>query len=110
MLNAKTCVYVAIGLIVTAAVVLGGRQLGWWLLPDVRVGAGRAYVILGDIPVQHRGRVKPLNSLALEEIQRISGCPAIQLPGPEGKSTVTWEPVATILDWSARPEFWDEQE
>ena len=99
-----------LGLVIASAAVLAGRRLGWRLTPDVRVGSGRAYAILGDIPVKHRDRIKPLHSLAITQIQRIYGRPAIKLAGPDGKSTTTWEPVAAILDWSVRPEFWDNQD
>jgi hypothetical protein len=99
-----------LGLVIASAAALAGRRLGWWLRPDVKVGSGRAYAILGDIPVKHRDRIKPLHSLAITEIQRIYGRPAIKLTGPDGKSTMTWEPVAALLDWSVRPEFWDNQD
>ena len=75
-----------------------------------RVGSGHAYDILGDLPVMHRGRVKPLNSMAIEVVKLIYGRSTIELLGPDGKTTSTWEPVASLLDWSARPEFWDNQD
>ena len=73
------------------------------------VGSGHAYDILGDLPVMHRGRVKPLSTMAIEEVKRIHGRSTIELLGPDGKTTSSWEPVAALLDWSARPEFWDDQ-
>ncbi|WP_168189293.1 cytochrome c biogenesis protein CcsA [Paludisphaera borealis] len=54
--------------------------------------------------------MKPLNSMAAEEVERIYGRSAIKLLGPDGKATASWEPVAAVLDWSARPEFWDDQD
>ncbi len=67
-------------------------------LASARIGSGRAYAVLGDLPVMHRGRVKPLNSLAVEEVERIHGRPTINLHGPDGKTTASWEPVAALLD------------
>ncbi|HEX3447509.1 MAG TPA: ABC transporter permease, partial [Isosphaeraceae bacterium] len=75
-----------------------------------RDGSGHAYDILGDLPVMHRGRVKPLNSMAIEVVKLIYGRSTIELLGRDGKTTSTWEPVAALLDWSARPEFWDNQD
>ncbi|MDR3622718.1 MAG: cytochrome c biogenesis protein CcsA [Paludisphaera borealis] len=54
--------------------------------------------------------MKPLNSMAAEEVERIYGRSTIKLLGPDGKTTASWEPVAAVLDWSARPEFWDDQD
>jgi Cytochrome C assembly protein len=89
---------------------LSSLRDGFGLAHDVRVGSGRAYAILGDLPVEHQGRVKPLSSMAVEEIERIHGRSPIRLIGPGGNPTANWEPVAALLDWSARPEFWDDQD
>ena len=77
---------------------------------DRIIGDGRAYAKLGALPVKHRGRVKPLEGMAAEEVKLIHGRPSITLFAPDGETTSTWEPVAAVLDWSARPEYWDEQD
>ena len=90
--------------------VLASLYVGFAQAHDVRHGSGHAYAILGDLPVKHRDRVKPLSSVAIEEIKLIHGRSTIKLRGPRGKTTSSWEPVAALLDWSARPEFWDNQD
>jgi ABC-type transport system involved in cytochrome c biogenesis permease subunit len=109
------------------------------------LGKGPAYEMVGKIAVMHEGRVKPLDTLAREEIKQIYGResaiklfkPAMRLDGktrtldslsdaevqklgPKGSLDVrdleifnelveTWGPVGAFLNWSARPEYWDEQ-
>lgn len=85
--------------------------MAWAATPAIsRVGSGRAYNILGDLPVKHRDRVKPLDSMAIEEVKIIYGRDSIALLGHDGKAETSWNPVAALVDWSARPEFWDEQD
>ncbi len=98
--------WIGIGSTLTLAAVLAGIGEG----AGRRVGSGRAYAILGELLVQHQGRVKPLESMALEEIRQIHGRSTITLLDPDGRASSTWEPVAAVLDWSARPEFWDNQD
>jgi ABC-type transport system involved in cytochrome c biogenesis permease subunit len=98
-----------IDLAIAAALVLAIARVGSAHAQEVRLGTGRTYAILGDLPVKHRGRVKPLNSVSIAEVKLIHGGSAIKLKGPDGKTTLCWEPVAALLDWSARPEFWDDQ-
>jgi ABC-type transport system involved in cytochrome c biogenesis permease subunit len=97
-------------LAIVSAAVLASPRVGSGHDYDVRVGSGHAYAILGDLPVKHRDRVKPLTSMAIEEVKLIYGRSTIKLLGPDGKTTSSWEPVAALLDWSARPEFWDNQD
>lgn len=99
-----------LGLLLASAAVLVGFRSAWWPTPDIKVGSGRAYAILGGLPVKHRDRIKPLQSLAVAEVGRIHGSPSIQLLDPGGHAAKSWEPVAAFLDWSARPEFWDDQD
>jgi ABC-type transport system involved in cytochrome c biogenesis permease subunit len=76
------------------------------------LGNGPAYVAAGKIPVLHEGRRKPLDTLAREEVRQIFGREQIRLYAlRDGKivEVARWSPVAAILDWSARPEFWDDQ-
>lgn len=77
---------------------------------EIVVGSGRAYAILGSLPVKHLGRTKPFNSLATEEIKLIHGSSTIKLVDTGSRAASRWEPVAALLDWSARPEFWDVQD
>lgn len=79
--------------------------------PPREYGAGAAYDALGRLAVLHSGRVKPLDTLAREEIKQIFGRETIRLIDPtrDNKTVATWTAVAALFDWSVRPEFWDEQ-
>jgi ABC-type transport system involved in cytochrome c biogenesis permease subunit len=48
--------------------------------------------------------------MAFEEVKLIHGGSPLRLIDPDGKAVSSWEAVAALLDWSARPEFWDEQD
>ncbi len=89
-------------------------------------GSGPAYELLGKVPVMHEGRVKPLDTVAREEVKQIHGKETIKLhdpaeeidkilePAGNGKAAVerpvqSWGPVGAFLDWIVVPEFWDEQ-
>ena len=72
-------------------------------------GIGPAYKILGELPMMHEGRVKPIDTVAREEVKQIYTRETIKLPGKGGKPGSTWTPVAAFLDWSVRPKFWDAQ-
>ena len=73
-------------------------------------GAGKAYDVLGDLPVlDTRGRVKPLHTKATDTVKEIYSRSTIKLPDPDGETTTPWPAVAAYVDWSARPEFWNEQ-
>ncbi|WP_406696183.1 cytochrome c biogenesis protein CcsA [Singulisphaera sp. Ch08] len=97
-------------LAIASATALTSPRVGSGYADDVRVGVGHAYAIVGDLPVKHRDRVKPLHSMAIEEVKLIYGRSTIKLLGPDGKTTSSWEPVAALLDWSARSQFWDNQD
>jgi hypothetical protein len=105
-----TWLSLGLGLAIASAAALASPRIGFRHANDVRVGTGHAYARLGDLPVKHRDRVKPFGSMAIEEVKRIYGRSTITLLGPDGKTTSSWEPVAALLDWSARPEFWDDQD
>lgn len=68
------------------------------------------YKALADLAVMDRGRIKPLDTMAAERIKLIHSRTAIKLKNSEGETTQVWGPVAALLDWSVRPEFWDDQE
>ncbi len=72
-------------------------------------GAGPAYTELGRLPLMHAGRIKPIDTVAREEIKQIYTRETIKLPAKDGKPGATWLPVAAFLDWSVRPKFWDAQ-
>lgn len=77
-----------------------------------KLGFGAAYEHVGKIPVLHEGRRKPLDTMAREEVKQIFGREAIRLyevRDGENVEVARWSPVSALLDWSARPEFWDDQ-
>ena len=75
----------------------------------------------------HEGRVKPLDTVAREEVKQVYGRETIKIHDPreeiekildpdtaskagETKWTVEkWGPVGAFLGWTVRPEFWDDQ-
>ena len=75
----------------------------------VEVGNTAAYAILGSLPMMHEGRIKPLDTVAREEIKSIYTRETIKLTSEDGKTVTSWSPVAAFFDWSVRPKFWDEQ-
>jgi ABC-type transport system involved in cytochrome c biogenesis permease subunit len=73
------------------------------------LGVGAAYETLARLPVMHAGRVKPIDTLAREEVKQIYGGETIKLRNDENEVVATWGPVAALYDWSVRPSFWDDQ-
>jgi ABC-type transport system involved in cytochrome c biogenesis permease subunit len=73
------------------------------------VGFTRAYEILGELPMMHEGRIKPIDTVAREEIKSIYTRETIKLTSMDGKTVTSWAPVAAFFDWSVRPKFWDAQ-
>ena len=57
----------------------------------------------------HAGRVKPLDTVAREEVKHVFGRETIKLHDAAGEVVETWGPVGAFLDWMVRPEFWDDQ-
>jgi ABC-type transport system involved in cytochrome c biogenesis permease subunit len=89
-------------------------------------GTGPAYELLGKVAVLHEGRIKPLDTVAREEVKQIHGRETIKLHDPseeidkiiepEGapkpaveRPVQSWGPVGAFLDWIVVPEFWDDQ-
>ena len=78
-------------------------------------GVGPAYEAIAKVPVLHAGRRKPFDTLAREVVKQIYSREMIALWGPdeehEGQKKVVakWGPVGALLDWSIRPDFWDDQ-
>src|SRR5208337_4624474 len=73
------------------------------------LGEGPAYDQVGKLAVMHAGRVKPLDTVAREEVKHVFGRETIKLHDASNTLVETWGPVAAFLDWMVRPEFWDEQ-
>ena len=74
-----------------------------------KLGQGEAYHTLASLPVLHQGRIKPLDTVAREEVKSIYGKETVKLLNAENKAYETWGAVAALFDWSVRPEFWDDQ-
>ena len=75
------------------------------------LGVGPAYETLARLPVLHEGRIKPLDTLAREEVKQIFGRETVKLQDASNRNKVveTWTPVAALYDWSVRPDHWDDQ-
>ncbi|MFO0953989.1 MAG: ABC transporter permease, partial [Isosphaeraceae bacterium] len=78
------------------------------------LGKGPAYETLAKLPVLHEGRIKPLDTLAREEVRQIYGRETVKVIDPAdakepNRVVETWTPVSALFDWSVRPEFWDDQ-
>ena len=92
-----------------------------------KLGDGPAYELIGKVAVMHEGRIKPLDTVAREEVKQVYSRETIKLrdPGEEidkilgpenaGKSkpvewpVESWGPVGAFLGWTIYPEFWDDK-
>jgi ABC-type transport system involved in cytochrome c biogenesis permease subunit len=92
-----------------------------------RLGAGSAYDQVGKVAVMHEGRVKPLDTVAREDVKQVYGRETITLrdpheavenildpeaakkPGASSWKVEKWGPVGAFLGWTVRPEYWDDQ-
>ena len=91
-------------------------------------GTGPAYELIGKVAVMHEGRVKPLDTVAREEVKQIFGRENIKLRDPNeeiekildpesharkaaagGGTVEKWGPVGAFVGWTVNPEFWDDQ-
>ena len=89
-------------------------------------GVGPAYEQLGKVAVMHEGRVKPLDTVAREEVKQVYSRETITLRDPREEIAKLldperynklggtacrsrWGPVSAFLGWTVRPEFWDDQ-
>jgi ABC-type transport system involved in cytochrome c biogenesis permease subunit len=95
-----------------AAALLAGRDVSAAAKPPA-LGVGSAYEDLARLPVMHTGRIKPIDTLAREEIKQIFGRETVKVLAINEDGAVetaaTWGPVATLYDWSVRRKFWDDQ-
>ena len=73
------------------------------------LGEGPAYNQVGKLAVMHAGRIKPLDTVAREEVKQVFGRETIKLHNAAGDVVETWGPVGAFLDWMVRPEVWDDQ-
>ena len=82
---------------------------------------------LGKVAVLHEGRIKPLDTVAREEVKQIYGRETIKLHDPAEeidkivdpavgarkpaaeRPVQSWGPVGAFIGWSIVPEFWDDQ-
>jgi ABC-type transport system involved in cytochrome c biogenesis permease subunit len=93
---------------------------------NTALGSGKAYELLGKVPVMHEGRVKPLDTVAREEIKQVYSRETIKLRNLEQEITdlldpeaaakrkeqvqpEAWGHVGAFLGWTINPDFWDEQ-
>lgn len=74
-----------------------------------QLGTGEGYQALASLPVLHIGRMKPLDTVAREEVKQIFGRETVKLLNDKNEVTETWGSVAALFDWSVRPDFWDDQ-
>jgi len=87
-------------------------------------GSGPGYEAVGKVPVMHAGRVKPLDTVAREEVKQVYGRETIKLVDPAREidrllgvagsaggapQPESWNHTAAFLGWFMAPEFWDEQ-
>ncbi len=73
------------------------------------LGESPAYEQVGKLAVMHVGRLKPLDTLAREEVKHVFGRETITLHDASNNVVETWGPVGAFLDWTVRPEYWDDQ-
>ncbi|WP_422930828.1 cytochrome c biogenesis protein [Singulisphaera sp. PoT] len=74
-----------------------------------KFGEGSAYESVAKLPILNSGRKKPLDTLARQVVKLLFGRETITLHDDSNKAVATWGPVGAYVDWSARPEFWDDQ-
>ena len=58
-------------------------------------GTGQAYALIGKVPVMHEGRVKPLDTVAREEVKQVYGRETIKLHDPREEIDHLLKPEAT---------------
>ena len=91
------------------------------------LGTGPAYELIGKVAVMHEGRVKPLDTVAREEIKQVYHRETIKLrnlndeveaildpqsrakKGAAGSQVEEWGPVGAFIGWTMSPEYWDDQ-
>ena len=99
----------ALALATSTVIVVGSGASAAVKPTKVEVGTSATYKRLGSLPMMHEGRVKPLDTVAREEIKQIYTRETIRVTSEDGKTVTSWTPVAAFLDWMVRPKFWDRQ-
>ena len=88
-----------LGIVVLAGLMLAGKFFG---APAAKTRGMDLYAV-GQIPVQHGGRIQPLSSVAQNTLVVISSKQEVVEVLPD-KEEVTHKPIAWLLDVWARPE------
>ncbi|MGO9470955.1 MAG: cytochrome c biogenesis protein [Isosphaeraceae bacterium] len=91
------------------------------------LGTGPSYELLGKVAVMHEGRVKPLDTVAREEVKQVYSRETIKLADPREEIArildpasaprkdapqpviEKWGPVGAFLGWTIDPENWDDK-
>ena len=74
-----------------------GRALHGGASKVKALGEGPAYDQVGKLAVMHAGRIKPLDTVAREEVKHVFGRETIKLHDAAGNVVETWGPVARVL-------------
>ena len=91
------------------------------------LGSGPSYDKIGKVAVMHEGRMKPLDTVAREEVKQVYSRETIKLPDPreeiakilddpaaarkEASNWVLekWGPVGAFLGWTVDPGNWEDK-
>ncbi len=91
------------------------------------LGTGPSYELLGKVAVMHEGRVKPLDTVAREEVKQVYSRETIKLADPREEIArivdpeaaarkdapkpvlEKWGPVGAFLGWTVDPANWDDK-
>jgi len=91
------------------------------------LGTGPAYELIGKVAVMHEGRIKPLDTVAREEVKQVYSRETIKLRDPNdlveaivdpanharknasGTRVEQWGPVGSFIGWTMTPESWDDK-
>src|SRR4051812_13162676 len=103
----KRTVWLPLGLALTLGV--GGLAAAAEPSSPPAFGVGPAYDAFGKLAVMHAGRVKPIDTLAREEVKQIFGRETVKLLDDDNEVAATWGPIGALYDWSVRPKYWDDQ-
>jgi ABC-type transport system involved in cytochrome c biogenesis permease subunit len=98
-----------LGLVLAGHILTGLHATAATKAEPKALGVGPAYEQVGELAVMHAGRVKPLDTVAREEVKQISSRETIKLHDASNEVVETWGPVGAFLDWMVRPEYWDDQ-
>lgn len=100
--------FLGLGLVLAGSLAFGGPA-GAGETKVKKLGTGAAYEQIGKVAVMHEGRVKPLDTVAREEVKQVFSRETIKLHDSANVVVETWGPVAAFLDWMVRPDYWYDQ-